>query len=139
MATKNNDGANCLHARIPFATCGNKNALVDPIPNPVTDAECGSSNSPPYFYRPSTANTVCNSIPCDVSVIGAGDHAKCCSIDVTRPTITAYNPAQAATSVSTGTAVQLTFSEAVQAGQGTIKLTPNAGNVGAFSVPNPNP
>ena len=134
VATANNDGANCKDQRIPFATCSNKNGDADPSPNPITDAECGSSNSPPFLYRPSTANAICTSIPCDVTTIGSRDHSACCSVDVTPPIITAYNPLQAATGVSPTTTLQLTFSENVQAGQGTILIAPNFGAAVAVSV-----
>jgi len=48
--------------------------------------------------------------------------------DSTAPTVATYLPAQAATGVSRGTNVVLTFDEDVQSGAGNITLTPSAGN-----------
>ena len=116
-----NDGLGCYNVRIPFATCGNKNADTAPSPNVVTDAECGSG----YLFNPSSVRKVCSSVPCNLGTPGSGDHSLCCNTETTPPQIAAFNPTQGATNVAASSNIVITFNENVKAGSGNIVLTPD--------------
>jgi len=129
MRSMSNDGANCMNVHVPFATCGDKNGVPKPDPYPVTNAEC-SQGGGTWYYRDSNAGETCQSVPCDVSVVGSTDHTLCCVVENIKPVLalTSFNPAQGATGVNPATNIVLTFTENMMAGVGNVVLTPATGS-----------